>query len=107
MSKHMRYLLVAAVLFAASGCSASEAAPYDEAAHRATLEKTLGHPVSDWPTVLQLSRETCAYDEKRFALQIAVNADRGMLDETRIDVAYVCPDRSAELERISAVTPPG
>ncbi len=93
---------------AATGCGgSSDAAPYDETAHRTALEQRLGHQVNDWPTVLELERESCAADANRFALDVALAADGGRLEAKRVNIAYVCPERSAELERVITVARPG
>lgn len=78
------------------GCGSS----YDETAHRTAVERAAGHPVRDWPAYLEAARGACDMDGGTFALFAAMTADQGRLAMVRVDMAHLCPDRTAELDRL-------
>lgn len=74
---------------------------YDEDAHRAAVEDSLGHQVEDWDAYRDVIQEVCAEDETGFGLFIAITADEdGLegLDRLKIDIQHVCPDREEEFD---------
>ncbi|WP_285573394.1 hypothetical protein [Actinoallomurus iriomotensis] len=80
---------------------------YDEAAHRAEVERSIGHPVRDWPKYLSVAREECHAAQKKFSYYVAASMDDGHLEQVRIDVRYLCPKRETELQHVVDTVTPG
>ncbi|WP_214322092.1 hypothetical protein [Nonomuraea sediminis] len=96
--RHAVVLAAAALTLAACGSS------YDETAHRRAVESALGHPVADWNAYLNSARDICAESERVFGLTAAQFKDHGQLQYLRIDVRYLCADRSKEIDDMDAMT---
>jgi hypothetical protein len=83
-------------------------AAYDEGAHRSAVEAELGHEVSDWAAIAQITEDDCGKSDEDLQLRGAVAKD-GVIagsswdayDVTVLGLSFRCPDRLG-----SFVTPP-
>ncbi|MFE3452378.1 hypothetical protein ACFXJ8_25990 [Nonomuraea sp. NPDC059194] len=95
-----RFAVVAAAALALSACGQQ----YDEAAHRAALEASAGHPVKDWAAYRQTAQEVCEQSEEAFGYSGALAKDGGTFEQFQINVRHLCADRQDEVEELIAIT---
>ncbi len=92
----LRPVAVLVLAFALAGCGWF-GPEYDEAAHRADVERVQGHRVGDWPAYLAEVRKVCGMSDQAFGYVVALNKDGGTLERLRVDVHHVCPEREEQL----------
>jgi len=96
---------VAAAALLMAGCSSSRstaAAPSDSdpSAHRAAIERVLGHSIADWTEYEAAVAEVCALDVDAFDLVVAHNVDAGTVERFTVGIRYDCPSRMGEVDRV-------
>lgn len=89
-----------------SGCSSGQQT-YDEAKHRAAIEKILGQPVADWPRFVADERVQCTASDSEyhaFIEELAIHATTADFDVRkleRVNVQYLCPQQLKRFDDVA------